>query len=349
VRKIFQYLSFLPERGSTFSERVDRLHFSILLVTFVVAAGIGVVGLVFLVRYRARTPEALTPKVVAPRWLEGIFVIVPLSAFLTWFYLGFHQFVWVKSEAPPDAMDVYVTAKQWMWKFSYPEGPNAIGVLYIPAGRPVRVLITSRDVIHSFFVPAFRLKQDAVPGRYTEIWFQADAPGHYEILCAEYCGLNHSQMRGEVVALPPAEFQRWMDEQRRGQAGREDLALVRTDPRWPEDDLRRQGERVAAREGCFKCHSVDGSPHIGPTFLDLYRRVETMTTGERVVATEAYLTESMMDPNLRVVEGFKPVMPSYLGRLTPAETAALLELIKSLHTERLDPVPAQEPVYEPAR
>jgi cytochrome c oxidase subunit II len=278
-----------------------------------------------------------------------IFVLTPLSAFLLWFFLGFHQYVWVKSEPPPDAMDVYVTAKQWMWKFSYPEGPNAIGVLRVPVGRPVRALITSRDMIHSFFVPAFRLKQDAVPGRYTEIWFQATAPGRYQLLCAEYCGLNHSNMRGEVVAMPPDEFQRWMDEQRRGLARQEDAAAAHLDPRWPADDLRRQGERVAMREGCFKCHTMDGSPHIGPTWLDLYLRVETMTSGERVVANEAYLTESMMDPNLRVVQGFKPVMPSYQGHLTPGETAALLELIKSLHTERLDPVQAQEPVYEPVR
>src|SRR5262249_50692177 len=153
-----------------------------------------------------------------------------------------------------------------------------------------------------------RMKQDALPGRYTQIWFQATAPGRYQILCAEYCGLNHSNMRGEVVALPPAEFQRWLDEQRRGLVRRLDVSAGREDIRRPVDALRRQGERVAVREGCFKCHSVDGSPHIGPTWLDLYLREETMTTGERVVADEAYLTESMMDPGLRVVKGFKPVM-----------------------------------------
>jgi cytochrome c oxidase subunit 2 len=349
MRGLFQRLAFLPEQASTFAQRVDRLHLFIFATTFAVAAGIGVVGLYFLIRYRAREAAARTQRLEAPAWLEALFVAVPLGVFLLWFVIGFRDYVWVRSEAPPSAMDVYVTAKQWMWKFSYPSGVNSIAVLHVPVGRPVRLLMTSRDVIHSFFVPSFRLKQDVVPGRYTEIWFEARLAGHFQIFCAEYCGLNHSYMWGEVLALPPEEFDRWLDEETRGLPRRERPEVADVSELTPAEDLRTQGERVAAQAGCLKCHSVDGSPHIGPTWLDLYHRVETMTTGEKVVANEAYLTESMMDPLARVVAGFNPVMPSFQGQLTPAETAAIIEFIKSLRSGQLVKVPAKGPSYEPVR
>jgi cytochrome c oxidase subunit 2 len=197
----------------------------------------------------------------------------------------------------------------------------------------VRLLLTARDVIHSFYVPEFRLKQDALPGRYTEAWFEVKRPGHYQVLCAEFCGLDHSQMRAEVVALEPGEFEAWRAREK---------SLPTLGP------LAELGRTVAARQGCFQCHSIDGTPHIGPTWLGLYQREEPLKSGERIRADVAYLTESMMDPGAKVVAGFNPVMPPFQGRLSAAEVAALVEFIKSLRPERPVPPAAQEPTYVPA-
>jgi cytochrome c oxidase subunit 2 len=346
VNDFLRHLLFLPDQASTISTSIDHLHFFIILTTF--AGSIFVFGLTafFVIRYRRRSEEETTPQVVASRTVELLYIGGPLALFLLWFAIGYAQYV--KAQTPPaDAMDVYVTAKQWMWKFSYPGGPNAIGTLTVPTGRPVRLLLTSRDVIHSFFVPAFRLKQDALPGRYTQLWFQVRAPGRWRIMCAEYCGLWHSQMWGEVVALSPADYGRWREEQRRGLVAHRDEGTPGAAE--PASTLATQGERVAMQMGCPRCHTVDGTPHIGPTWLDLYMRRERLTDGHEVVADEAYLTESMMRPEVKIVAGFQPVMPSYEGQLQPADAAALVEYIKSLRSPRLDRARSEPPVYEPAR
>jgi cytochrome c oxidase subunit 2 len=237
--------------------------------------------------------------------------------------------------------------KKWMWKFSYGgEGPNAIGTIHVPADRPVRLLMTSRDVIHSFYVPDFRIKQDVLPGRYTETWFQATKPGRYQILCAEYCGTWHSQMWGEIVVMPGPEFDSWLADQRRGLSDRVDTGG--DDGASFHGSIVEYGKKIAMAQGCLKCHSVTGEPHIGPTWLDLYRRTETLETGEKIVADEAYLTDSMIDPRAKIVKGYKPVMPTFKGRLAAPEAAALVEFIKSLRSTSLENVPSKEAVYEPA-
>mgnify|MGYP001239093268 FL=1 len=260
--------------------------------------------------------------------------------FILFWGIGFRQFVNM-SVPPDDAIDVYVTAKQWMWKFSYPEGRASVGVLYVPAGRPVRLHLTSRDVIHSFFVPEFRIKRDAVPGMYTTAWFEATRPGRFQILCAELCGTGHSMMRGEVVVLREMDFMAWLDDRvplddrgefAAGMPGERD----RTEPRGLEAPRRlaELGRTAAARHGCLECHTIDGTPHIGPTWLGLYGSRELMEDGEEVVVNPAYITESMMDPQARIVAGFPPVMPSFLGQISPAETAAIIEYMKSLAATR---------------
>jgi cytochrome c oxidase subunit 2 len=211
-------------------------------------------------------------------------------------------------------------------------------------------VMTSRDVIHSFFVPEFRVKMDVVPGRYTMVWFEAKTPGTYPILCTEYCGTEHSLMRGEVVVLTASEYARWL----RGIRGPQIAGVVYREPRESEPqapsepiELVEQGERIAAREGCLRCHTTDGSPHIGPSFAGLYGTLVTLQDGSVTRADEAYLTASMMDPREHLHAGFPPVMPSYRGRLDPGETAALVELIRSLEgVERWD-TPAQAPSPEP--
>jgi cytochrome c oxidase subunit 2 len=212
----------------------------------------------------------------------------------------------------------------------------------------VRLLMTSRDVIHSFFVPEFRIKQDVLPGRYTETWFEATKPGRYQILCSQYCGTWHSQMWGEIVVMPAPEFDEWLADQKRG------LLADRVDTGTDEGpsfhgSLVEYGKKIAMAQGCLKCHSVTGEPHIGPTWLDLYDRRETLETGETVVADEAYLTDSMIDPRAKIVKGYKPVMPTFKGRLAAPEAAALVEFIKSLRSTSLENVPSKEAVYEPSK
>ncbi|WNG30063.1 cytochrome c oxidase subunit II [Cystobacter fuscus] len=347
MNELLNNILFLPEQASTFAERVDSLHIFVVTVTMLSSLAVGTAALYFFFRYRRRTPEQLTEYVIPSVKTEFLFVSLPLIFFLTWFVIGFRDFVFVTTP-PKDAMDVYVMGKQWMWKFAYPEGPNGVNVLHVPANRPVRLLITSRDVLHSFFVPAFRIKMDAVPGRYTQTWFEATKPGTYQILCTEYCGLSHSKMLGEVVVLSPEEWDAWLKEQRRGDlANRQDaladLSLAPQPARMAE-----QGQKVAAEVGCFKCHTVNGEPHIGPTFLGLYGRQETLQDGSAIRADEAYITQSMMDPGAHLVTGYANAMPTFQGKLTGPQTAAIVEYIKTLRTPDIRTTGAsQGPVYEP--
>ncbi|MHB1844200.1 MAG: cytochrome c oxidase subunit II [Deltaproteobacteria bacterium] len=341
------WILFLPPQASTASKWIDQLHYAVITTTMFGSTAVALAAVFLFVRYRRRSPDQLSSRVESPLWFEGLIVAGPLTLFLAWFYVGYLGFVRVQTP-PPDAMDVYVMAKQWMWKFSYPEGPSSIGLLRVPSGKPVRLLMTSRDVIHSFFVPAFRVKEDVLPGRYTQAWFQSDLPGHYELLCAEYCGLQHSLMRGEVQVLEPAEFDRWLAAQKRGIAERQDMGGPLDAASAGPSDLVTEGQRIAGNVGCLNCHTVDGSPHIGPTWLGLYHRNELLSTGKFIWVDEAYLTRSMMDPMADIVAGFNPVMPTFQGKLSAPQTAALIEFIKSLHSEEYQSHPAEGPIYAPS-
>jgi cytochrome c oxidase subunit 2 len=331
MRGFMRVLLNLPDGVSTFSDSVDVLHFQIFVVTMVTFVVLLLTMLIFYFRFRRREPLQLTPVFHPPMWLEVAFIGAPLVLFMTWFFVGFRHFAWYKT-APRDATDIYVTGKKWMWKFSYPEGPNSVDVLRVPMGRPVRLLITSRDVIHSFYLPAMRVKQDALPGRYTETWFEAKQEGVYPFFCAEYCGLNHSTMIGRIVVMKGEDYDRWLTEQRRQTYA----ARVDEDPTKGEGvgTMAAQGERVALEKGCGRCHTVDGTNHLGPTWKNLYRSEVKLVSGATVLADEAYLTRSMMDPLADVVLGYAPMMPSYQGQLSPGEAAALVEYIKWLSRER---------------
>ena len=347
MNELLRRMLFLPPQASSYATLVDNLHFFVIITTLIMSTAVGMTAIFFFLRYRRRHEGQRTPHIETSRIAEAIFAVVPLTFFLVWFAIGYRDYVHLNTP-PPGAMDVYVMAKQWMWQFAYPEGPSSVGVLRVPMGRPVRFLITSRDVIHSFYVPAFRLKKDALPGRYTEIWVEANREGRYEILCAEYCGAGHSVMRAEVVVMKPAEFDEWMRDQQRGLSQTQDGQPTRLENSPPPGNMVAQGRVLAATHGCFKCHSIDGSQHIGPTWLDLYGRRERLADGKEVLADEAYLTESMMDPGAKIVAGYKNVMPAFQGRLAAPEVAALVEYIKSLRSESVASAPLKGPVYEPA-
>jgi cytochrome c oxidase subunit 2 len=346
--ELMRRLLWLPEQNSTFAPRIDHLHYFVITVTMLASLVTGILAVVFLFKYRQRSQNQSTPIVVPSVKFEIVVIGLPLFFFLLWFVQGYQDYVWYTTP-PEDAMDVYVMAKKWMWKFSYGgEGPNAIGTLHVPANRPVRLLMTSRDVIHSFFVPDFRIKQDVIPGRYTETWFEATKPGRYQVFCSQYCGTWHSQMWAEVVVMPGPEFDQWLLDERKGQLSARVDSGGDDGPEF-HGSLVEYGKRVAMAQGCVKCHSLDGEPHIGPTWLDLYDKKETLENGETVIADEAYLTDSMIDPRGKIVKGFKPVMPTYKGRLAAPDAAALVEFIKSLRTPGLEAVPSKEAIYEPVK
>jgi cytochrome c oxidase subunit 2 len=309
----------LPEQASTMAFEIDVLHFVVVTTSVIGAVGVAAAVGILLLRYHhgpgaARKRSILHP----PVRVEVVVIFGLLAMFLAFWIVGFRQFV--KLQTPPaGAMDVYVVAKQWMWEFAYPDGMTTTDELYVPANRPVRLIMTSRDVIHSFSVPSFRIKHDVVPGRSTMVWFEAVAPGEYQILCAEYCGTEHSFMRGKVIVLDAGDYAQWAE----GKRGRQDLVAL--------------GRRIATDHGCLRCHTVDGTPHLGPTWAGLYGSHLTMASGDKIVADEAYLTESMMDPLREIRAGFTPIMPTYRGILEGVDVAALVAYIKSL------PAPGEAP------
>jgi cytochrome c oxidase subunit 2 len=337
----------LPPQATALSKDVDQLHYIVAGTTMLGAFGTLAFMVAFLVRFRKGRVGNKTTRVEVPLVLEVAFVVIPLIIFLAWFQIGFKQYVQL-STPPKDSMDVYVMGKKWMWKFAYPQGPNGLNVLRVPAHRPVRLLITSRDVLHSFYVPAFRIKMDAVPGRYSQAWFEAEVPGTYPVFCAEYCGTAHSMMLAQVEVMEPDAYDHWLVEETRGLKR---AANAGVEPNRIEDlqaDMVTQGRRIATEQGCFKCHTVTGENHIGPTWLDMYRAKHKMQDGEEVTVDEAYMTESMMDPNARQVVGYNLVMPSYLGRMSATDVAAIIEFIKSLRTSTEGAKP-EAPAYEPVR
>jgi cytochrome c oxidase subunit 2 len=330
-------LLFLPEQASTIAQEIDWLHYSVILVTFAGVFLITGISAVFCVRYRSRRARRYDERresgPTPALWAELTLIASLFALFVAWWGVGYWQYVRL-AEPPSGTYDIYVSAKQWMWKFAYPAGNHTINTLYVPAQKPVRLLMTSRDVIHSFFVPEFRIKHDVVPGRYMTLWFNAKKPGTHHILCAEYCGTEHSRMRGEVVALSATDFERWLEQD--GGGGPTDPELLSVG--GPEVPLPDRGRTFAAKYGCLRCHTLDGSPHIGPTFLGMYgARVPLAPSGE-VVADAGYLTESMMDPQRKLHRGFAAVMPSYLGYLQPGEVSAMVELIKSLAHAPAEPI-----------
>ncbi len=322
MNELMRILLNLPPQASSVARQIDTLHFVVISTTIAGATIAAVVAAVFLFRYRKRgTVTPLTPRIVAPLPLEiGVFGGL-LALFCLWWVIGFRQYR--ELEVPPaDAMPIYVTAKQWMWKFEYPAGPTSADILVVPAGRPIKLVMQSRDVIHGFYVAAFRIKQDVVPGKAVTAWFEAIEPGTYDILCTQYCGTRHSFMRAQIVVLAPADYERWLT------AARGPLALPGA--KGEGDALATRGHDVAGERGCLRCHSVDGSPFIGPTWANAFGRERKIEGGGTILVDEGYLTQSMMDPNAVIAAGFKAVMPSYQGQLTPTEAAEIVEYIRSL-------------------
>ena len=301
---------FVPERAATTSGEVDALFLFILGVTGLFAVGIWVALIWFAVRFRRRSPEDRPREIHGSLVLEIAWSVVPLVLMLAMFVWGakvyFHM-----NRPPDDAMTITVVGKRWMWKMQHPTGQREIGELHVPVGRAVKLVLTSEDTIHSFFVPAFRIKKDAVPGRYNIAWFRATKPGSYHLFCAEYCGTEHARMGGRVIVMPPDEYQTWL-------AGGPPAATPV-----------QAGEKLFTELNCVTCHRPDSAGR-GPVLAGVFGRRVQLASGDTVVADEGYVRESIVNPAARVVAGYQPVMPTFQGQVTEEQLIALVAYIESL-------------------
>jgi cytochrome c oxidase subunit 2 len=304
----------LPVQASSSAASVDRVFWFIFwLAAFFFALVVGLMVL-FVVRYRRRAgrdePEA-SPSHSTP--LELTWTLIPLLLVIFIFGWGFKVFLDLNTP-PANAYEVLVTGQKWKWLFTYPNG-HVDENLHVAVDVPVRLVMTSEDVIHGFYIPAFRLKHDVVPGRYAKVWFRPTVVGEYQVFCTQYCGTGHSDMLAKVVVHAPGGFERWLEE-----AG--DL-LKRMSPA-------EAGERLYRTRGCAQCHSADGKAGIGPSFKGIWGAPAVMRDGLRLTVEEDYVRESILEPQAKIVAGFEPVMPTYKGRLKDQEITALIEYLKTL-------------------
>jgi len=305
---MFNNFPLWPERASTVAGNVDALFIFLLIVSGLMTLLIFVCLVYFAARYRYR-PGVLAEQIEGSTPLELTWSIIPLFVFVVIFFWG--AVVFFKERTPPaDATEVYVVAKQWMWKLEHAEGQREINELHVPVGRDVKMIMTSQDVIHSFFVPAFRIKQDVLPGRYTVAWFRATKPGTYHLFCAEYCGTQHSGMIGSIVVQEPAQYEAWMNG---GSTG----------------PLSASGEKIFAELGCVTCHRTDGQGR-GPNLQGVFGKPVLLEDGRTVTADENYIRESILDPGAKIVNGYKPVMPTFQGLVSEEQLNALVAYVKSL-------------------
>lgn len=307
----------LPPEASSVARDVDALHATIIGTSIAGAIGVALLVTRYVIRHRRRSPNETTPRVEASTAGEIAIAGSTLALFVAFWVVGFRQYLFERTP-PADATVVYVTAKQWMWKFGYGDGRSSNDDLVVEVGKPVKLVMTSRDVIHSFYVPAFRLKQDVLPGRYVTLWFQPTEVGSFDIFCAEYCGTLHSNMHGTVHVVAAGDLARELDAHVEGSTGA---------------DLAQEGAAVAARWQCSGCHPHDARTSAGPSWAGLYGSYQTLEDGRRVLADDDYLERSILDPNAERVAGYSTVMPSYRNLLTPQETAALVAYLRTFRSK----------------
>jgi cytochrome c oxidase subunit 2 len=317
-------LPLFPEQGSTLAVEVDHLTYFLLVVAVFFTLLIFLAIAYFAVRYRRRSEQELPRTVHTGLALEIVWTVIPFGLTMIMFTWGASLF-FAGSRPPDDALTVYVVGKQWMWKVQHMEGQREINELHIPVGRPVKLIQTSEDVVHSFYIPAFRTKLDVVPGRYSTQWFKATTPGKYHLFCAEYCGTKHSGMIGWVYAMEPQDYQTWLS----GGAAMGSLA--------------ENGQKLFQDLACANCHKDDGSGRC-PTLVGLFGKSVQLSGGGAVKADEAYIRESILNPTAKVVAGYQPIMPTFQGLVTEEGVLQLIEYVKSIGPKPANgPVPAVPP------
>jgi len=327
-----QDIPFAPIQASTAAASVDHLFLFELSVGMFFVALIFTLIVYFALRYHRRSDDEVPPRVGTHYGLEAAWSIIPFAFMMVYFFWGAKIYVNLKKPVT-HAMEVHVTGKQWMWKIEHANGVREINELHVPVGQPVKLIMSSQDVIHDFFIPEFRIKQDVLPGSFVTEWFQATRVGEYHLFCAQYCGTDHSRMVGHVVVMEPAQFQAWLSQA------------------VPSDSPVAAGAKLFSSYGCMTCHGQRS-----PTMAGLYMSRVTLSDGSVVTADDAYLRESIVNPSTQIVAGYPPIMPPFY-QLSEDQIFQLVQYIKSLQTVKAGggelpgpatrPAPGDQPAMQP--
>ena len=308
---MFSGFSLFPAQASTLAPEIDNLYLGIIAITAFFAVVVVIFVVYFAIKYRDDTGDKVGAPITGSVPLELGWSLIP-------FFISIGIFVWASVvffhivRAPDQTLDIYSTGKRWMWRFQHIDGQREINELHVPVGRPVRVVFTSEDVLHDLFIPAFRVKADAVPGRYSAIWFEPTQVGEYHIFCAEYCGTRHSGMIGTVYVMEPADYQAWLSGG--GVTG---------------GTMLQQGDALFTQLACVTCHLPDGTGR-GPSLVGVFGSTVTLENGSTVTADESYLRESILTSQAKTVKGYEHIMPTFQGLINEDGVAALIEYIKSM-------------------
>src|SRR6185312_13336385 len=304
--------SLYPPQASKIAPQMDALYFFMVLVSLIGLTIVILLITAFSIMYRQKK-HPVPVQIEGSTMLEATWTIIPLGLFLIMFVWG--ALIYFRVYTPPaNAMNIYVVGSQWFWKGEHPGGQHEIDALHVPVNRAVQLMLISQDVFHSFSVPAFRVKREAIPGRYTSVWFEATKVGTYHIFCTQYCGTNHSQMDGWVYVMTPDDYKKWLQGSTSGQS------------------LAQNGERLFASLSCNACHNTQPDAR-GPNLVGVYGSHLTLANGETVTADEAYLRQAILDPAQHVTQGYTPIMPTYQGQISEDGVISLVEYIKNLQND----------------
>ena len=313
INLIFFQLRLFPEAASTEANNVDSLFYFMLAVCGSTALLVFVLMVFFAVRYRRKKGNRVAKSYKMPVWIEIGWMVAPLLIFLGFFYWGASLYFSVL-RPPEKALEINVIAKQWMWKFQHAGGQRELNELHIPVNQPVKITVASQDVIHSFFVPAFRLHFDVVPGRYRTTWFQPTKIGEFQLECSQYCGTNHSRMLGKIIVMSQTDYENW-------------LKL------GADNSIASKGQNLFRQTGCNACHTGDAAAR-GPMLENIYGQNVNLENGENIKVDDNYIRESILSPQAKIVSGYKPIMPTFQGQFDEEQMLELVAYIKSLSAGR---------------
>src|SRR5271163_722229 len=301
--------ALFPPEASAISPYMDAFYFFLIAISAVGMIAVIILVFGFSILYRKEKNPVAT-QIEGSTLLEATWTIIPLALFMVCFVWGAILYFRIY-DPPTNAMNIYIVGKQWMWKAEHPGGQHEINSLHVPSGRPVQLTMISQDVFHSFSIPAFRVKREVIPGRYSTVWFEATTPGTYHIFCTQYCGPNHSQMIGEVTVLTPNDYDKWTQESTSGMS------------------LAQNGERLFASMGCNACHSGSAAAR-GPNLAGVYGSKLQLTSGSQVLVNDAYLRDAILNPSQHITAGYAPIMPTYQGQISEDGLIDLVEYIKAM-------------------
>lgn len=317
---MFTNFPLFPQQASVQASQVDGLYFFMVAVGAFLSLLIAALIIIFAIKFRRRHKDEVGIANHGSLALELLWTIIPFFILMVMFGWGAKVFFDIY-RPPVGAMEIYIVGKQWMWKAQHMEGQREINELHVPVGRPVKLIMGSEDVIHSFFIPAFRVKADVVPGRYNVLWFTATVPGRYHLFCAEYCGTKHSGMIGWIVVMEPSDFQAWL-----GGGNASDTPAA-------------AGAKLFQDLACISCHRDDAQAQ-APQLAGVFGSQVTLQDGRRVTADEAYIRESIVNPQAKIVAGFQPIMPTFQGLVSEEQLLQLIAYVRSLNAAPGSAAPA---------